>query len=388
MAMNQYGKHIEKINEHLYFMLCIFLLIVPIFNFYFEFQDLRLYVNIILILLAAILFIYKLRLGDNIFLKKQGRGLLLIVFFHQMLSLYFLPSIDTLIRVFQLTLPFLFLLIFLHIPFNKEKFSLRKCTDILIFSTTLGSLFCLVTFLLTGGFNLSNRLHNLMLGGYNAHGNFLCMVVGITIYQLARGGLRQYRAYFCSILINIFAIAATYSRGSILQLVFLLCFICFNLFEQYYKKYRFFYVFLLFFAVILLLGIFDDWVIQNTIYRMWSVTARIEIWKQALGQFFEHPYLGIGLGQFWYEAEQTDSTHNLYIQFLNEVGSIGTIMYLALSRVIYRFCNMHKKGGPTDQILKSIFLSYLFSQLVDSHFLVVQSSWILCYILILKINQK
>jgi O-antigen ligase len=59
-----------------------------------------------------------------------------------------------------------------------------------------------------------------------------------------------------------------------------------------------------------------------------SVQARLEVTEQSLALFRDHPLLGAGLAATseWYLSE---STHNMYLRFLAELGILGLLLYPA-----------------------------------------------------------
>ena len=70
-----------------------------------------------------------------------------------------------------------------------------------------------------------------------------------------------------------------------------------------------------------------------------SVIERIAHWQAALGMWADHPWLGVGIGNFataypaynlprWYEP--LGHAHNVYLNFGAEAGLLGFVAYLAL----------------------------------------------------------
>lgn len=66
-----------------------------------------------------------------------------------------------------------------------------------------------------------------------------------------------------------------------------------------------------------------------------SVNGRLELWNAALNMFFENPILGQGLGSYnVYNYNQGTGqlqfAHNQYLQFLPEVGIVGSVVLVAI----------------------------------------------------------
>ena len=52
-----------------------------------------------------------------------------------------------------------------------------------------------------------------------------------------------------------------------------------------------------------------------------TVLKRIELWQEALGIFYQTVYMGNGFGRYL-------GTHNLFLEFLAEIGVAGTLFYV------------------------------------------------------------
>jgi len=83
-----------------------------------------------------------------------------------------------------------------------------------------------------------------------------------------------------------------------------------------------------------------------------GITARLNIWYSAILMFLEHPWIGVGAGNFsshfadfqgqslaqhpdWYEMDaSTYWSHNIILQFFSEGGILGGIFILAIFAII------------------------------------------------------
>src|SRR6266478_3639304 len=68
--------------------------------------------------------------------------------------------------------------------------------------------------------------------------------------------------------------------------------------------------------------------------------SRIALWEAARLTFLEHPILGTGYGNYrMYNADITGGlldAHNLYLQYLAEIGIIGSLTFIALMGAFFR----------------------------------------------------
>jgi O-antigen ligase len=67
-----------------------------------------------------------------------------------------------------------------------------------------------------------------------------------------------------------------------------------------------------------------------------SVRGRIEIWREALAVFSQHPFLGVGLGNYAYQIDPAASyrfpiyAHNTYLDIAAETGIVGLLSWTFL----------------------------------------------------------
>lgn len=67
-----------------------------------------------------------------------------------------------------------------------------------------------------------------------------------------------------------------------------------------------------------------------------SIAGRIEIWTQAIGIIREHPFFGVGLGNYSYVLEPAAPyhtpiyAHNLYLDIAAELGIVGLTLWLVM----------------------------------------------------------
>ena len=171
------------------------------------------------------------------------------------------------------------------------------------------------------------------------------------------------RASFVSFLLSIAGAVASFKRGTFLSLLLVLGY----MFFRSQNKARYFargcaVVFVvLILAVTLFSGFFERY--ENEMSTIVTKGAnegtgkdRMYLWTQALKMFADNPVLGIGPGCFGFkiqsyitreEADQWGvryqmygrAIHNIYIEILSEMGSLGFIAFLSLL-VVFRKRNL------------------------------------------------
>ncbi|MBI2626937.1 MAG: O-antigen ligase family protein [Parcubacteria group bacterium] len=108
-----------------------------------------------------------------------------------------------------------------------------------------------------------------------------------------------------------------------------------------------------------------------------SNSGRILIWKATLESIKKHPLLGVGIGNFPVVLNQKielakagSSAHNLYLNFLAEIGIIGGLLFMWLFWLIFRKIYTYLK--QTQKLKNSIQTSTHF-------YFLISYVWVLLY---------
>ena len=110
-----------------------------------------------------------------------------------------------------------------------------------------------------------------------------------------------------------------------------------------------------------------------------STALRLSYYKQAFNHFLENPIIGVGLGNWKVKSIDYDNklmssytvqyhAHNDFLQFLAELGIIGTLLYLGL--FILSFLTNIKlvfSNGTSDKYFSIILILSLGAYFVDSN---------------------
>lgn len=65
-----------------------------------------------------------------------------------------------------------------------------------------------------------------------------------------------------------------------------------------------------------------------------DLTGRVEIWRQGIDVFIEHPLLGVGSATFAMVVESGKVAHNTFLSVLAETGIVGFILFAAILIIV------------------------------------------------------
>lgn len=192
--------------------------------------------------------------------------------------------------------------------------------------------------------------------------------------------------------VSLVGVIATASRGPFIILIFLLL-LSFVLEKRYFST-------LLTFILLLFTIIFYDAFLQlmpesfssrltSDAFRYQlesdSGSDRIHLFKLAIDILKDHPFFGIGLGNYSYYAP-LNAPHNIYLEMFVEMGVFFFLVFLIfIARSVY--CGYYYVKKNKDFRLKGLFFVYLFfifSMLIDGE-LTIQS-FLLYYLGFLFLN--
>jgi O-antigen ligase len=111
----------------------------------------------------------------------------------------------------------------------------------------------------------------------------------------------------------------------------------------------------------------------------WAIVERMAHWQAAWGMWLDHPWLGIGAGQYpilyddyalpgW--ADPLGHAHNVYLNVAAEMGTIGLAAYLAMvgSWLVLALTRVRQARGPLDRAIGLGILGMIGSTAVHNLF--------------------
>jgi O-antigen ligase len=323
-------------------------------------------------------------------------AMVVVVLFVSILQSRFIPENAHIIRDSLLNYPFI--RSFLRVIFltslmgisvyifstltTKEK--LEKAINFLLYSTTIVCLLLLVAYFLKvfladitflNPFLTIHFERGIRINGFFTEPGILAAFLLVTLpLTVTMCWLTSQKRYILMLLIQTIVFVLTFSRGAFLALFFgviltLFLFVYRKMPKHFFKHYsltkkKIFIFFSLLFMVLFLLGFFavasQPFIAQNP-QTSWSLKNRIFTTEYALEAFSDHPFMGVGYGNFIFHTGliyNKDLYHkpfapypdvnNLFLQPFVETGIIGAFFFLLL------FCTL------SSQLMKSIFSSNTF----------------------------
>ena len=275
--------------------------------------------------------------------------------------------------------------------------------DLFLFASLLVSLYAMGQFfhlswlpVSSNGIRLAGTIGNAgYMAGYMIFGIFLGLVLLFNRHNIYLKGY-----YLALIILEIFIVFNTYTRGGILALIFSgLLFVLYLLFYYFKNKYlKIAGTFIIALAFILPLLLFqnkDSSFIQNhqVLARIASISTvsttsqtRLMAWSSAFSGFKERPILGWGYENFYQPFDKYfnplmyedvgsvvwfDRAHNIIFDRLLTGGILGLLSYLSLLFVPFYFLWRHyfKKEEKNKYFIPFIFTLIILSYFVQNLFI-------------------
>lgn len=111
-----------------------------------------------------------------------------------------------------------------------------------------------------------------------------------------------------------------------------------------------------------IIDMFATFGIGTSVTGAQSTAIRNNLIQQGLQSFLNHPFFGGGMNYFQYVNHFRYYAHNNYVELLNDVGIVGTLIYyLPFFRIFIKLIKTvnHKKLGSEKRILYLFLIAYL-----------------------------
>ncbi len=209
---------------------------------------------------------------------------------------------------------------------------------------------------------------------FNSFALSLCLLLPIFVYEFFKNKKISFRIiYFISFVFGFVNLFLTGNRAAFMSII--LCLIFISVWFIYKNKYRFALICTLFF----LIAITFLPKIKTNIYAVDRILSSLNTninqqmqnrkvyWEVGLSMFLKKPFIGNGLKSgykefynFYPKGYQPDFILNAYLQYLAEIGILGTIVFLILIFIpIYIFI---KNINTTSEFIFIFnFVAFLFA---------------------------
>ena len=190
--------------------------------------------------------------------------------------------------------------------------------------------------------------------GFNANDVGLTVALGIPVawhLAVSEGGSKMIRrlrlANYIYIPVAVLAIFLTASRGSLIAAIPAILFVVASI-----PRLRLFQRVVILAALIAALFQLQSLVPRATLLRLATTGSsisqadlggRVDIWRQGLTVFSEHPLIGIGSGAFRSAVESGKSSHNTFLAAMVEVGLIGSALFAVVPAIALYQAMRHPK---------------------------------------------
>ena len=161
-------------------------------------------------------------------------------------------------------------------------------------------------------------------------------------------------------------------RGAFVFLVFIMSYLVYRIIllaSSRKNNLNYFIVLFSVAAVIIYISfrynIFSSVGAQRVSENLTSDSIRVELWRMALQLFLNSPIIGHGLGSIWWEIGLY--SHNMFLDFMAEIGILGTtVMLSAIITMLVRLVR-GSKASSLDMFVLLIFLGHLIQNMFSCY---------------------
>lgn len=228
---------------------------------------------------------------------------------------------------------------------------------------------------------------NLRFGGVADHPNGLALmsstfaVINIVYLLLYKVSLNKKIIILFSLLLSLFFLIISGSRGSIISFVIFVFLACFSFSRIMNFKFILISILTIFFTILNISYIIEQPFVQRIIllpqalgidvfeytpisneYRFAAEDSRIVLANIAITKFLENPLTGYGINSFRYFSEY-NYTHNNFLEILFSLGFFGVILFY-LPLVIIFLHTFTLKNSSIDKyikVLRALIVYYIIS---------------------------
>jgi len=199
----------------------------------------------------------------------------------------------------------------------------------------------------------------------NVFATFLLIPIGIFLTELKFKEKTSAKFYICGFLL-VSSFFFTFSRGGFLGLllfsIIALIRFAFNngKISKGYVPKKIFYIIPVFIIIILICF----FVISLRSVGDVSINMRILAIIESIKTTFQHPLLGIGLGNIKNYSSLSQTSHNLFLEISTTLGLIGLFLFFIILYFVFKYLKIIQyKETEVGKILENCLILFLFSSL-------------------------
>lgn len=248
------------------------------------------------------------------------------------------------------------------------------------FTTLAGSFYTIYTFMMSPFRGKTFRGYGAFINP-NTLGHYMVIVLPLLAVYLI---YRKKTVLYIGMIPIVLSFLSSISRTAILSLFLSVVF--YNLLFK--RNYWYFLGLFLFSVAILFVPAVNSRFLSVITLHDTSVLARIAIWKDAIRQFSQSPFYGVGVGNFFgsavpYDSKIFNNAFNMFMTVLVEMGAVGILIYIYFWAEIFKYVFKMAKNS-TDNLFKSlskatfvVIISFHLISFSEDPLIAILSNWVI-----------
>ncbi|MDP7324075.1 MAG: O-antigen ligase family protein [Candidatus Woesearchaeota archaeon] len=237
--------------------------------------------------------------------------------------------------------------------------------------------------------DLSSRIISLYQGAASlGHFLFLPLFFAFGLFSDSKGNVK--RVYFVLFLLLLLSLFLTISRSAMLGFAIGIFFFFVLLKWRLLSRvlglcFLVFFLFSVIFGPLYVIDIFQESIGFYVLRPTPETDARLFIWRSNFRAISDHPFVGVGIGNFLHEYERYKlpsaeglarsrdqmGSHNLFLESFAEQGIIGflIVMYIFFKIFIFLHENLNQHKNSSLEMVSRVFYCTFFAYFVQGFFI-------------------
>jgi len=231
-----------------------------------------------------------------------------------------------------------------------------------------------------------------ILGGYLLIAFFLSLYTYFSSRKVYPEGIQRPSQEMLSVIPTVIILAAlvlTKSLGAWLSLIFTLIILTIILYNDFKKQKWLIYLSCLFIFLVLIFILSNRWErLMNLTNPQNSVIQRLNYWSAAIGAIKDHPFLGVGAGNFQevflkYKVGLSTNTRYAHNIFLHQWAETGILGFAGIFFMIFNLLR-RKLRNTGDKFIFLAAIAFILHNMIDNPYFMPETGvllWVLLAIL-------